>query len=306
MTFITGIQPSGDLHLGNYFGAIHQSREPGSVVFIADYHALTTSKGGVELRDRIRKALATVRACLPYAQVFRQSRFPEVQEIAGILANVTPTGLLHRAVSYKDKVEKGIPTTLGLLSYPVLMTADILLFGGEDPVVPVGPDQVQHLNMAGDIIGSFNAKYGTKFPIPRGMISSTVVPGTDGQKMSKSYGNTIPLFATNKEYKRAIASIVTDCTPLEAPKDPETRIPYRLYSILASPEESREMARKYLQGGYGDGHAKAELHQKMVDVFGPMRDRYNTLLSTSDETVPNHMIVRARNVRETMLDAVGM
>lgn len=303
---ITGIQPSGNLHLGNYFGAIRPSDSPGAVVFIADYHALTTASDPHELRENIQKAVAAVRACLPSALVFRQSQFPEVQELAGILGNVTPTGLLLRAVSYKDKVEKGIPTNLGLLSYPVLMTADILAFGGSQPVVPVGPDQVQHLNMSGDIVRAFNARYVANLPIPKGVVSGVVVPGTDGQKMSKSYGNTIPLMTTDRGYGNAIAKIVTDSTPLEAPKDPENRIPYKLYSLLATTEEREEMAFKFRQGGYGDGHAKAELQRKMIEVFGPMRTRYETFLREPCPRAPDYLRDQVLDVVADVRAAVGL
>ena len=281
MRILTGIQPSGRLHLGNYLGAIKQSVElqkkaDDCYYFIADYHALTTVSDPQALRDSIRGvALDFLSAGLDPEKVvfFRQSDVPEVQELAWLLSIVMPVARLELAHSYKDKIAHGKEATHALFSYPVLMAADILLY--QSDLVPVGKDQKQHLEITRDLASKFNLKFGEVFKIPEGWIPDQVaiVPGTDGQKMSKSYGNTIPLAGTPKEIKKAIMGIVTDSAPVEAPKDPETNNVYKIYRLLATPEQAAEMAAKFRAGGYGYGDAKKELLRVYDETLAPFRER---------------------------------
>ncbi len=281
MRILTGIQPSGRLHLGNYLGAIKQSVElqkkaDDCYYFIADYHALTTVSDPQVLRDSIRGvALDFLSAGLDPEKVvfFRQSDVPEVQELAWLLSIVMPVARLELAHSYKDKIAHGKEATHALFSYPVLMAADILLY--QSDLVPVGKDQKQHLEITRDLATKFNLKFGEVFKIPEGWIPDQVaiVPGTDGQKMSKSYGNTIPLAGTPKEIKKAIMGIVTDSAPVEAPKDPETNNVYKIYRLLATPEQAAEMAAKFRAGGYGYGDAKKELLRVYDETLAPFRER---------------------------------
>ena len=267
MRILTGIQPSGQIHLGNYFGAIRnilEMQEKGHDVFlfIADFHALTTVRDPEALRTGSLNAALDFLACGidPERTVFwRQSDVPEVQELAWLLSVVTPMGLLERCHSYKDKLAHGKEATHGLFAYPVLMAADILLY--QSDLVPVGKDQKQHLEVTRDLAIKFNNAYGDTFKIPDAYIpdSVAIVPGTDGQKMSKSYGNVIPLFDTAKRIRQAIMGIVTDSTPMEAPKDPESCNVYKIYKLLASEAEAGEMAAKLRAGGYGYGDAKKAL-----------------------------------------------
>ncbi len=286
---LSGIQPSGDLHIGNYFGAIRQhialQEDNECFYFVANYHALTSIQEKEKLED------ATFKVALDYlalgldpqkATLFIQSDVPEVTELAWILSNVTPMGLLERAHSYKDKIAKGISPNHGLFAYPVLMAADILIYDSE--VVPVGKDQKQHLEMTRDIAIKFNHVFGETFVVPEELIMPevAVVPGIDGQKMSKSYGNTIEIFADYKTLKQKVMSIVTDSTPLEAPKDPDKSNVFALYKLFATPEETEAMRQKYLAGGYGYGHAKKELLAKIWDYFAEARERREHLLQHRD------------------------
>ena len=300
---LSGVQPSGKLHIGNYFGAIKQhirlQEEGDCYFFIADYHALTTIGEAVRAETEAAKdqkrpprsgadiLRANVRdVALDYlalgldpakAVFFRQSDVPEVAELAWILATVTGMGLLERAHSYKDKVAKGVAASVGLFTYPVLMAADILIYRSN--VVPVGQDQVQHLEMTRDMAGHFNRTFGVDlFPPPAERLDvAAKVPGTDGLKMSKSYGNTIEIFAEGKPLKKSVMGIVTDSTPPEAPKDPETRTPYMLYKLFASPEEAADLAGRYRAGGMGDGEAKQLLLAKIDGFFGPYREKRKQL-----------------------------
>jgi tryptophanyl-tRNA synthetase len=300
---LSGVQPSGKLHLGNYFGAIKQhialQDEAECFYFIADYHALTTIGEAVKAeaeaaKDQKRKPKAgadilreNVRdVALDYlalgldpakATFFRQSDVPEVTELAWVLATVSGMGLLERAHSYKDKVAKGIAPSVGLFTYPVLMAADILIYRSH--VVPVGQDQVQHLEMTRDMAGYFNQTFGVDlFPLPAERLDVVAkVPGTDGQKMSKSYGNTIDIFAEGKALKKSVMGIVTDSTPPEAPKDPEPRTPFVLYKLFATPAEVEALAARYRAGGMGDGEAKQLLLAKIDAYFGPFRDKRRAL-----------------------------
>lgn len=281
MRILTGIQPSGRLHLGNYLGAMRQcvelqAKADDCYYFIADYHALTTVSDPQALRDAIRGvALDFLSAGLDPEKVvfFRQSDVPEVQELTWLLSIVTPMARLELAHSYKDKLAHGKEATHALFTYPVLMAADILLY--QSDLVPVGKDQKQHLEITRDLAAKFNQKFGEVFKMPEGYIPETVatVPGTDGQKMSKSYGNTIPLAGTPKEIKKAIMGIVTDSAPVEAKKDPETNNVYKIYKLLATPEQAAEMSERFRAGGYGYGDAKKELLRVYEEVLAPFRER---------------------------------
>ena len=291
MRVLTGIQPSGRLHLGNYLGAIRQSVAPQEraddcFFFIADYHALTTVSDPEALREAtMGVALDFLAAGLdPIKTVFfRQSDVPEVQELTWLLSIVAPMSRLELAHSYKDKIAHGKEATHALFSYPVLMAADILLYGSD--LVPVGKDQKQHLEITRDLASKFNQKFGETFKLPEGFIPDSVatVPGTDGQKMSKSYHNTIPLSGTDKEVKKAIMGIVTDSAPVEAPKDPETNTVYNIYKLLASPEKAAEMAAKMRAGGYGYGDAKKELLAAYHEALDPFRARRAELAAHPDD-----------------------
>lgn len=280
MRVLSGIQPSGKLHLGNYFGMMRECvrlQEKGeSFVFIANYHALTTVSNAEQLRTDTMDVALDFLACgldPERTNFFVQSDVPEVQELAWLLSIVTPMGLLERAHSYKDKLAHGKEATHGLFAYPVLMAADILLYQAD--IVPVGKDQKQHLEITRDLATKFNLKFGETFKIPEPYTPEevAVVPGIDGQKMSKSYNNTIQMSATPKQIKQAIMSIVTDSTPLEDPKDPDACIVYQLYKLLETPEKIAEMADNLRAGGYGYGHAKKELLEAFNRKFEPFRER---------------------------------
>ncbi|WP_439624405.1 tryptophan--tRNA ligase [Gemmata sp.] len=300
---LSGVQSSGKLHIGNYFGAIKQHIERQDkgdcFFFIADYHAMTTLKEAEEkelaaaaknkqlaprparqiLADNVRDVAVDYLALgLDPAKVafFRQSDVPEVCELAWVLSTVSGMGLLERAHSYKDKVANGITPSVGLFTYPILMAADILIYRSH--LVPVGRDQEQHLEMTRDIAGSFNHAFGEVFPMPVAVLNeAAVVPGTDGRKMGKSYGNTIDIFAEGKALERAVMGIVTDKTPLEAPLDPDTCNVFALYKLFASPPEQEELAAKYRAGGFGYGAAKKALLAKIDTYFAPARERRKLL-----------------------------
>ena len=289
MRILTGIQPSGTPHIGNYFGAMRQvcelQKKGECYLFIADYHAMTTNPKPEELRERIENLALDFLACgvdVEKTVFFRQSAVPEVCELMWILNTVTPLGLLERAHSYKDKIAKGFLPNNGLFSYPVLMAADILLYASD--LVPVGKDQKQHLEITRDLAIKFNNEYGDIFTIPEGYIPDqvAVVPGLDGQKMSKSYNNTIPIFAAEKALRKTVMNIVTDCKALEEPKDPEHCNVVALYKLFATEEELAEMKAKYRAGNYGYGHAKQALFEKMWEFFAPMRARRAELAANMD------------------------
>ena len=313
MRILTGIQPSGTPHLGNYFGAMRQVCElqskGESFLFIADYHSLTTNPKAEDLRARVVNLALDFLACgvdLEKTCFFRQSAVPEVCELSWILSTVTPVGFLERAHSYKDKIAKGFAPNNGLFSYPVLMAADILLYGAN--LVPVGKDQKQHLEITRDIAIKFNNEYGDILTIPEGFIPDQVaiVPGIDGQKMSKSYNNIIPIFGKEKEIKKQVMSIVTDCKGLEEPKDPENCNVVALFKLFASPEEVEEMKAKYRAGNYGYGHAKKELFDKMWAFFEPMRQKRAELAANLDyvEEILRKNGERARTEANKLLDSV--
>ena len=313
MRILTGIQPSGKLHWGNYFGAMRNAfalQEKGEAfLFIANYHAMTTVREGARLKDATRDVALDWLACGldPDRTVFyRQSDVPEVQELAWFLSCVTPMGLLERCHSYKDKLAHGMDATHGLFAYPVLMAADILIM--QSDLVPVGKDQKQHLEVTRDIAIKFNNAYGECFKIPDAYIPDTVatIPGTDGQKMSKSYNNTIQLFEDLKSIKKKIMGIVTDSTPMEAPKEPEGNSIYELYKLFATPEEAAEMAAKFRAGNYGYGHAKKELFAIYERTFAPFRERREKLASDPSyvEDVLKAGAARARAEAAKTMDRV--
>jgi tryptophanyl-tRNA synthetase len=285
---LSGVQPSGKLHLGNYFGAVKQhialQEEGDCFYFIANYHALTTIQDAQLLRDNTRDvALDYLALGLDPARAafFRQSDVPEVTELAWILGTVTNMGLLERAVSYKEKIDKGIEASVGLFTYPVLMAADILIYRSH--VVPVGKDQVQHLEMTQDMAGKFNRAFGDIFPIPNYRLDKeSKVPGTDGQKMSKSYGNTIDIFAEGKPLEKTVMGIKTDSTPLGQPLDPDKCNVFTLYCLFATPEEKVAMADDYRAGKIGYGQAKKALKAKIDAYFTPFRDKRKELAKNPD------------------------
>lgn len=286
---LTGIQPSGIPHIGNFFGAIRQVVElqkmGESFVFVADLHSLTTSPKAEDLRERVKRLAVDFLACGldPENTVFfKQSDVPEVTELMWYLSNVTGVGLLERAHSYKDKIAKGFSPNTGLFTYPVLMAADILLY--QSQLVPVGKDQKQHLEITRDIAIRFNQTYGEAFTIPDGYIpeNMAVIPGLDGQKMSKSYNNTIEIFGEEKPLRKKFMSIKTDSKGMEEPKDPDTCNVFQLYKLFATPEQQEEMRARYLAGNYGYGHAKQALFEAYMDYFAPMRKRREELLSNMD------------------------
>ncbi|HEU5147742.1 MAG TPA: tryptophan--tRNA ligase [Chryseosolibacter sp.] len=289
---LTGIQSSGRPHLGNLLGAIMPaiklSQQPGneSLFFIADLHSLTTIKDAETRTNNVRAVAAAWLAFgfdIEKNLLYRQSRIPEVCELTWYLNCFTPYPMLANAHSFKDKSEKLADVNAGLFTYPVLMTADIILYDAE--FVPVGKDQRQHVEIARDIASSFNNQYGETFVVPEARIEEQVmtVPGTDGQKMSKSYGNFIDIFLPDKELKKQVMSIVTDSTPLEAPKNPEKDNVFAIYSLIATPEEREAMRQKYLAGNYGYGHAKQELLQLIITRFAREREAFNYYISNPAE-----------------------
>jgi tryptophanyl-tRNA synthetase len=275
--------------LGNYFGAIRQyiSLQSGNepFYFIASYHALTAVQEGALLREyTLGVALDFLALGLDpqQATLFAQQDVPEVTERAWMLSCVTPMGMLERAVSYKDKVAQGITPNHGLFAYPVLQAADILIYLSD--LVPVGQDQKQHIEMTRDLAAKFNQQFGEVFVIPEPYIldSTAVVPGIDGRKMSKSYGNEIGIFDEGSTLKKKVMSIVTDSTPVEEPKDPTTSTPYLLLRLLATPEESAEWEARYKAGGMGYGEVKKRLLQLIDEYFAPYRERRRELEKDMD------------------------
>lgn len=285
MRSLSGIQPSGRLHLGNYFGAVRQFlklQEQGHecFYFIANYHALTSINDKQELEQ------ATLHLAMGYLALgidpdrsvfFVQSDVPQVTELCWILNTLCPVSLMEKGTSYKDKVARGLPANMGLLDYPVLQAADIVIYDAN--VVPVGADQKQHVEMTRDLAVKFNLTYGDVLVVPEPLIvpETAIVPGVDGQKMSKSYGNVIEIFQSPKATKKRCMQIVTDSTPLQAPKDPDKCTVFALLRLLAGDEEVREIEGKYRAGGYGYGHAKTRLAELINETFAPARQRYAEL-----------------------------
>jgi len=285
MRILSGIQPTGILHIGNYFGmmrpAIALQAKGETFYFIADYHALTTVDNPETLRANSRRIALDFLACgldPERGALFRQSDVRQVAELAWILSTVTPKALLERATSYKDKIARGLPASAGLFTYPVLMAADILIYDSD--LVPVGKDQKQHLEITRDIALKFNETFGggLRLPEPHIQPATETVPGIDGQKMSKSYGNTLDIFGDEKEMRKRVMSIVTDSTPVEAPKDPKSSTIFQLYSLVASKEEIERMREAFQRGGTGYGDFKKELFGKLWEYFEPMRKRREEIL----------------------------
>ncbi len=289
---LTGIQSSGRPHLGNLLGAIipaiKLSRQTGndSFFFIADLHSLTTIK---DAKTRVDNVNAVAAAWLAFGfdvdknYLYRQSRIPEVCELTWYLNCFAPFPMLANAHSFKDKANRLADVNAGLFTYPVLMTADIILYDAN--VVPVGKDQRQHVEMARDIATSFNNQYGDTFVVPEVKIEEEVmtIPGTDGQKMSKSYGNIIDIFLPEKELLKQIKSIVSDSTPLEAPKNPDKDTTFAIYCLIASPEQIADLRKKYMAGNFGYGHAKQELYELIIQKFRKEREAFNFYFSNPDE-----------------------
>ncbi len=288
MRILTGLQPSGQLHIGNYFGAIEPAvrlqSEGEAFYFIANYHAMTTMENAETLRANTRQLAVDFIACgLDPRQsvLFVQSSVPEVNELAWILGTVAPMGLLERCHSYKDKIAKGFQPQHALFAYPVLMAADILLYDSDK--VPVGKDQKQHLEVTRDLAGKMNETFGENlFKLPEPIIAeqTAVVPGLDGQKMSKSYGNALPIFGEEKTLLKTInKKILTDSTPLEEPKPTDNSIILPLYKLFASPEEYAEMLEAHRRGGVGYGTFKKQLFDAYWEYFRPARERRAELMA---------------------------
>jgi tryptophanyl-tRNA synthetase len=325
MRILSGIQPSGVLHIGNYFGmmkpAIALQAEGEALYFIADYHALTSLRDPDALRENCRRVALDFLACgldPERATLFRHSDVPQVTELAWILSTVAPMGLLERATSYKDKLARGLAATVGLFSYPILMAADILIYDSD--VVPVGKDQKQHIEITRDLAVKMNEIFGQsepdgrifKLPDARIQPATETVPGIDGQKMSKSYGNNIDIFGDEKEMRKRVMSIVTDSTPVEAPKDPAESTIFKLYSLVASKNETAAMREQFLKGGTGYGDFKKELFEKLWEYFAPMRKRREEILA--DEAYIDNVLengaTRANEIAEQVMkrvrEAVGL
>jgi len=281
---LTGIQSSGRPHLGNLLGAILPAIELSkntaneSFYFIADLHSLTTVR---EAEVRRQNTYAVAAAWLAFGfdtdknVFYRQSDVPEVCELTWYLSCFTPYPMLANAHSFKDKSSRLAEVNAGLFTYPVLMTADIILYDAD--FVPVGKDQIQHLEIARDIANTFNNRYGETFVLPQARTDENVmtVPGTNGEKMSKSYGNIIDIFAPEKELKKAVKSIISDSKTLEEPKTPDEDITFKLYSLLASPADTETMRQNYLKGNYGYGHAKQALFDLIVTKFAKEREQFD-------------------------------
>ncbi|MDO7848031.1 tryptophan--tRNA ligase [Hymenobacter sp. M29] len=289
---LTGIQSTGRPHLGNLLGAIlpaiELSKNPqnDTLYFIADLHSLTTVRDPAVLRANTYAVAAAWLACgfdTEKNLFYRQSDVPQVTELTWYLSCFTPYPMLANAHSFKDKSDRLSDVNAGLFTYPVLMAADILLYDAE--FVPVGKDQIQHLEIARDIAHAFNSRYGDTLVPPQARVDAELmtIPGTDGAKMSKSYGNIIDVFAPEKELLKAVKSIISDSTPLEEPKNPDTDVTFKLYSLLASPAEVETMRANYLAGGYGYGHAKKELYELILRRFATERERFDFYMNNLPE-----------------------
>ena len=311
---LSGIQPSGQLHLGNYFGMmkrmIHYQEENDLFSFIVDYHAMTSIHDGKRLRDNTLNAAMDFLALGmdPEKSTFWiQSDVPQVTELTWILSNVSSVALMERGTSYKDKLAKGLKANVGLFSYPILMAADILLFGGE--IVPVGKDQKQHIEMTRDIAVRFNQTYGKVFVVPEPDIDNErqLVPGIDGQKMSKSYNNTIPIFGEEKAIRKKVMSIVTDSTKVDEGKNTDSPL-FKIYSLFLNDFEQAVLRERFTTPGTGYGDIKKSLFGKIMDHFQSFREKrtylenhkdsvYETLRNGAEKasTVAEEYLTRARN-----------
>jgi tryptophanyl-tRNA synthetase len=288
MRILSGIQPSGTLHLGNYFGmmrpAIELQDQGEALYFIADYHAMTTVQDAGVLSENIREVAIDFLACgldPRKACFFRQSHVPAVTELSWILSTLTPMGLLERCHSYKDKIAKGIGASHGLFAYPVLMAADILIYDSD--LVPVGKDQKQHIEVARDIVIKFNETFGPTLKLPEPSIreETATVPGLDGEKMSKSYGNTIGLFEEEAPLRKKIMSLKTDSTPVDQPKETKDSTILGLYKLVASPTDYAQMEADFQAGGFGYGDFKKRLFAGVWEYFKPLRERRREIMADS-------------------------
>jgi tryptophanyl-tRNA synthetase len=287
MRILTGLQPSGKLHVGNYFGAMQPAvrlqDEGEAFYFIADYHAMTSSQNPSALRENVRELAIDFLACgldPERAVFFRQSAVPEVNELAWLLSTVCPMGLLSKCHSYKDKIAQGISANHALFAYPVLMAADILLYDSNQ--VPVGKDQKQHLEVTRDLAVKFNETYGegtVVLPEPIIREDTSVVPGLDGRKMSKSYGNTLPIFGEEKTSKKLIMKILTDSNPVDAPKPVADSVILPLYKLFATPDGYAQMLKDHENGGVGYGDFKKRLAEAYWDFFATMRARRQEIVA---------------------------
>lgn len=316
---LTGLQPSGSPHIGNYLGAILPAIELSSqhdlLLFLADFHILNNVQPGKENRENCLDLAATLIACgFDYEKhyFYSQSLVPEVTELTWILSCQAGYGLMGRAHSFKDKQAKGMEVNCGLFCYPILMAADILLYKATH--VPVGKDQKQHLEIARDLATKFNNHYGEILVLPEPIISEEVgvIPGTDGEKMSKSKSNVISIFATDKQWKKQIMGIVTDSSGVDEKKDPDKCNVYSIYKLLASQDQANEMAENYRKGGYGYGHAKLALLDVVKDKFSEARERYFDLLQSPDtildvlKTGSNRVRPIATETIAEIKDALGL
>lgn len=277
---LSGVKPTGKPHIGNYFGAMKQfvdfQEDYHMYVFIAEYHAMTTMQNGLELQDSIYNLVLDYLAIgldPEKTVLYRQSDIPELTELTWMFNCLVTVPWLERAHAFKDRTAKGIEASVGLFDYPILMAADILLPQSE--LIPVGKDQIQHVEMAREIARKFNNTYGQTFPEPEAFVPDAVaiVPGTDGQKMSKSYGNTIPLFGTDAEIKKAIMGIVTDSKMPDDPKDPETCNVFALHKLITAEPQLSEIRDGYEKGGLGYGDSKKILLENYLAFISPMREK---------------------------------
>jgi tryptophanyl-tRNA synthetase len=314
---LTGIQSSGKPHLGNLLGAIQpaielsKNQKNESYFFIADLHSMTTIKDAELRKENTHAVAAAWIACgfdTTRNMFYRQSKIPVVTELTWYLNCYTPFPMLANAHSFKDKSDKLSDVNAGLFTYPVLMAADILLYDAE--IVPVGKDQKQHLEMTRDIANAFNHQYGETFVVPSAKIDEQVmtVPGTDGQKMSKSYGNIIDIFQPDKAVKKQVMSIQTDSTPLEEPKNPDTCNVFQLYRLFADEKQIMDMREKYIAGNYGYGHAKKELLDLLLDTYSEQRITFEKLMNNRDhlESILGEGELKAAQIAEQTLDRVRM
>lgn len=319
-TILSGITPSGKLHLGNYFGAIHQhinlQEEGDAFYFIANYHSLTAINNGDEIREN------SIDIALDYLALgldpdkctfFLQSDVPQVTELSWILGTFCPVSLMEKGVAYKDKVAQGLSPNIGLFTYPILQAADILIYHSD--LVPVGQDQKQNIEICRDLAGKFNYTYkGEYLKIPEEYIvkAVAVVPGIDGRKMSKSYQNTIGIFDEGKTLKKKVMSIETDSTPLEDPKDPDTCHVFALIKLFAEEQKREEIAANYRRGGYGYGHAKKELLSLITSYFEEAREKRKKLAEEPDDVYEilreggKKARKRAETVMEPIREATGI
>ncbi|MEI6535318.1 MAG: tryptophan--tRNA ligase [Verrucomicrobiaceae bacterium] len=314
MRILSGLQPTGRLHIGNYFGmmepALRLQDEGEAYYFIADYHALTSLHNAAELRDNVRNLAIDFLACgldPNKAVFFKQSDVPEHTELAWILSTVTPMPMLENCHSYKDKTARGMVPNAGLFTYPVLMTADILIYDSD--LVPVGKDQKQHLEVARDIATKMNLTFGEgtlKIPTARIREETAVVPGLDGQKMSKSYGNTIALFEDEKALKKKIMGIPTDSTPVELPKPTENSAILNLYRLFASDAEYNAMVGDFQKGGIGYGDFKKRLLEKTWSFFAAAREKREKIVADKNyvDDVLRAGAAKARAVARQTMDRV--